>query len=209
VKACGDENKGIRQELAKLKAENEELKQRTLNPICFRCSNPTVAIQSVSENWRQLNENARLRDEYVRAKAYMDRLIREAAAERPPSAMPSSAQHLAPAHMNMDPVAFTSDCSMATNLEATLISHADRAMKEFVMLATKGEPMWVPAMDGEMLNHQEYIMQTFPGLLGLCPQGFVTEATRETDMIKGTAMDLVSVLTDVVTLTHTSLQLHI
>lgn len=200
MKACGDENKGIRQELEKLKAENEELKQRTLNPICFRCSNPTVAIQSVSENWRQLNENARLRDEYVRAKAYMDSLIREAAAaERPPSAtaMPSSvAQHPAPAHMNMDPV-------------ATLISHADRAMKEFVMLATKGEPMWVPAMDGEKLNHQEYIMQTFPGLLGLCPQGFVEEATRETDMIKATTMDLVSVLTDVVTLTHTYLQLHI
>ncbi|OQU81267.1 hypothetical protein SORBI_3006G034900 [Sorghum bicolor] len=195
VKAYGDDNKGIRQELAKLKAENEELKQRRQNPICFMCTNPIAAIQS--ENWRLLNDNTRLKDEYVRSKAHMDRLIREAAAEHPPSAMRSSDHHLASAHMNMDPVALTGNCRTTTNLEATLTSHAARAMKEFVMLATKGEPMWVLAKDGEKLNHQEYILQTFPGLLGLCPQGFVEEATRETDMIKGTAMDLVSILTDV------------
>jgi homeobox-leucine zipper protein len=74
-----------------------------------------------------------------------------------------------------------------------------------VMLATKGEPMWLPAMDGETLNHQEYVLQTFPGLLGLCPPGFVEEATRESDTIRGTAMYLVSVLTDAVTATHTHL----
>lgn len=199
MKACGDENKDIRQELAKLKAENEELKQRTLNPICFRCSNPRVEIQSsMTEKWRLLNENAKLKEEYVRAKAYMDRLIIREAASRPPSAMPSSSDQ----HLDMDPaVAFT--CNRRTT--ATLTSHAERALKEFMILATKGEPMWVPAMDGEVLNHHEYIVQTFPGLLGLCPQGFVEEATRETGMIKGTAMDLVSVLTDVVTVTHTFL----
>eukprot|EP00267_Zea_mays_P051556 XP_020404517.1 homeobox-leucine zipper protein ROC6-like [Zea mays] len=173
VKACGDENKGIRQELGKLKAENEELKQRMLNPICFRCRNPTLATQPTSEKRRLLNENARLRDEYVRAKAYLDRLIREGAERR---ASPSAHLHLGGS--------------------ATLVSHAERAMEELVMLATKGEPMWLPAMDGETLNHQEYVLQTFPGLLGLCPPGFVEEATRESDTIRGTAMYLVSVLTD-------------
>lgn len=198
MKACGNENKDIRQELAKLKAENEELKQRALKPTCIRCRDPTVATQSVSEKWRLLQENAKLMDEYVRAKTYMDRLIHEAREHHPP-VMPSN-QHLASAHMDMDPVTFTGNRrTTTTNLQATLISHAERAMKEFVMLATKGEPMWLLGLDGEMLNHQQYILKTFPGLLGLCPQGFVEEATRDTDMIKGTAMDLVSVLTDVVT----------
>lgn len=186
MKACGDENKDIRQENGKLEAENVELKQRMMNPLCFRCRNPSVPNHPMSAKWRLLNENARLNDEYVCAKAYLNKLMRDAA-QRPPL-MP-----------------FDSSCR--TNLQATLVSHAERALKEFVMLATTDEPMWLPTSDGKMLNHQEYILQTFPGLLGLCPRGFVEEATRLTDLIKGTAMDLVSVLTDVVTDAY--LQLHI
>jgi len=59
--------------------------------------------------------------------------------------------------------------------------------------------MWMPTIDGEVLSDREYDLHTFPGLLGLCPRGFIVEATRETDMIKGDAVDLVRILTDVVT----------
>lgn len=85
------------------------------------------------------------------------------------------------------------------SMSAMLRSHAERALKEFVTLATKDQPLWMPTVDGEVLSDQHYDLQTFPaGLLGLCPWGVVVEATRDTDMIKGDAEDLVSILTDVV-----------
>ncbi|PUZ46726.1 hypothetical protein GQ55_7G105000 [Panicum hallii var. hallii] len=185
LKACGNEIRDMQQENTKLRADNIELKQLVQNPTCFRCRDPAGANQLVSENWRLLNENARLKDELLRAKAYQDSVIREA--ERPQS---MSSEHQASAYTH--PVPFTYNCR--TN-KAALVSHAERALKEFVMLATKGQPMWIPTIDGEVLGDQEYDLHTFPGLLGLCPRGFIVEATRETDMIRGDAMDLVSILT--------------
>jgi len=183
LKACGNEIRDMQQENTKLRAENVELKQLIQNPTCFRCRDPTGANQLASEKWRLLHENARLKDELLRAKAYQDTV--------------SSEHHQASAYMRPVPVTY----SCRTN-KAALVSHAERALKEFVMLATKGQPMWMPTIDGEVLSVQEYDFHTFPGLLGLCPRGFIVEATRETDMIKGDAVDLVSILTDVVTNTH-------
>ena len=180
LKACGNEIRDMQQENTKLRAENVELKQLIQNPTCFRCRDPSGADQLASEKRRLISENARLKDELLRAKAYQDSNAREA--ERPDQSMP-----------------LTYNCR--TN-KAALVSHAERALKEFVMLATKGQPMWMPTIDGEVLSVQEYDFHTFPGLLGLCPRGFIVEATRETDMIKGDAVDLVSILTDVVTNTH-------
>lgn len=40
LKACGNENKEIRKENAKLHAKNMELKQRMLEPIRLRCQQP-------------------------------------------------------------------------------------------------------------------------------------------------------------------------
>ncbi|RCV33168.1 hypothetical protein SETIT_7G060900v2 [Setaria italica] len=187
LKACGNEVKELQQENGKLQADNNELKQLMLDPTCFKCRDPAGATQTTLERQRLLRENARLKDELQRANAYLKRSIREAG-RRP---QPMSSENQASAYMN--PVPFT--CNR-TN-QATLRSHAERAFKELVMLATKGQPLWMPTIDGEVLNDQHYDLQTFPGLLGFCPWGFVAEATRETDMIKGEAMDLVSILTDV------------
>uniref|UniRef100_K3YDL5 Homeobox domain-containing protein n=1 Tax=Setaria italica TaxID=4555 RepID=K3YDL5_SETIT len=187
MKACGNEVKELQQENGKLQADNNELKQLMLDPTCFKCRDPAGATQTTLERQRLLRENARLKDELQRANAYLKRSIREAG-RRP---QPMSSENQASAYMN--PVPFT--CNR-TN-QATLRSHAERAFKELVMLATKGQPLWMPTIDGEVLNDQHYDLQTFPGLLGFCPWGFVAEATRETDMIKGEAMDLVSILTDV------------
>ncbi|CAD6264044.1 unnamed protein product [Miscanthus lutarioriparius] len=44
---------------------------------------------------------------------------------------------------------------------------------------------------------QEYACQRFPRLLGMRPQGFVVEATRDTALVRGTASDVVAILTDV------------
>ena len=75
------------------------------------------------------------------------------------------------------------------------------------MLARKGEPMWLPATNGKILNDLEYKDHTFPGLLGPCPQGFVMEGTKGTTLVRGNAFDLVGLLSDVVRL-FTYLQLH-
>ncbi|CAN6234692.1 unnamed protein product [Urochloa humidicola] len=186
LKACGNEIRDLQQENTKLNTDNIELKQQMLEPTCLKCRDPTGANQAASEKQLLINENTRLKDELLRAKADLDR-IRQA--ERRQS---MSSQHQASAYM--EPVPFTNNCR--TN-KAKLLSHAECALKEFVMLAKKGQPLWLPTINGEVLSNQHYDLHTFPGLLGLCPRGFVVEATRESDMIKGNAIDLVGLLTDV------------
>ncbi|OEL24939.1 Homeobox-leucine zipper protein ROC6, partial [Dichanthelium oligosanthes] len=135
-----------------------------------------------------LTSQAALVSHVERAKAYLNSIPLQ---EERPHAMSSG--HQASAYM--DPaVPLTYTCR--TN-QATLLSRAERAFEEFEMLATKDQPIWLWTIDGEMLSNQHYDLHTFPaGLLGLCPPGFIAEATRETDMIKGSAMDLVSIFTD-------------
>ncbi|PVH35154.1 hypothetical protein PAHAL_7G112500 [Panicum hallii] len=177
VKAVGDENKDIQQENAQLQAENMELQQKLL---CGTCRDP-------NEKWRLLNENAKLKDTKRRAQEYLIKLIHVA---RIPHS--ETLENLESASLNLVP--FTDDCS--TNQD-TLLSYTERALYEFVMLAGKGELMWLPTTDGKILNDQEYRCHTFPGLLGPCPQGFVMEGTKATTLFRGTAFDLVGLLTDV------------
>ncbi|CAL5032746.1 unnamed protein product [Urochloa decumbens] len=189
LKACGNEIRDLQQENAKLHTDNIELKQLMLEPTCLKCLDPIRANQAASERQLLLNENARLKDELLRAKADLDSILR---AEHRPQSM--SSEHQASAYM--DPaVPFTNNCR--TSQKAKLLWLAERALKELVMLAKKDEPMWQPTIDGEVLSHQHYDLHTFPGLLGLCPRGFIVEATRESDMIKCDAVDLVGLLTDV------------
>ncbi|RLM74725.1 hypothetical protein C2845_PM15G05050 [Panicum miliaceum] len=177
VKAIGDENKDIQHENAQLQAENMELQQKLL---CGTCRDP-------NEKWNLLNENAKLKDTKRRAQEYLIKLIHVAR-------IPHSEilEHVESASLNMVP--FTDDCS--TNQD-TLLSYTERALYEFVMLAGKGEPMWLPTTDGKILNDQEYRCHTSPELLGPCPQGFVMEGTKGTTLVRGTAFDLVGLLTDV------------
>ncbi|XP_072151392.1 homeobox-leucine zipper protein ROC6 [Setaria viridis] len=178
AKAVGDQNKDIKQENAQLHAENMKL-QQTL--ACGRCRDPT------EHKWHLLNENARLKDTKRRAQEYLIKLIHD-------SNLPHSEtlEHLESASLNLVP--FDDNGS---NYQATLLSYAERALNEFMMLAVKDEPMWLPTINGKMLHNQEYNCRTYPGLLGPCPQGFVMEATKQTTTVRGTASDLVAMLTDV------------
>ncbi|CAO1939151.1 unnamed protein product [Urochloa humidicola] len=188
LKACGNEIRVLQQENAKLHTDYIELKQLMLEPTCLKCRDPKGANQAASERRLLLNANARLRDELLCAKAHLDRI--RTAQRRP---QPMSSENQASAYV--DPaVPFTNN---SRNNQAKLLSYAERALKEFVMLAKKGQPLWMPTIDGEVLSEQHYDLHTFPGLLGLCPQGFIVEATRESDMIKCDAVNLVGLLTDV------------
>jgi homeobox-leucine zipper protein len=144
------------------------------------------------EKQQLLTKNARLKDEFLRAFAIHSKIIRDSAFTQPAPWISSSS-------------------SSEADREA-LLRHAETSMEQFLVLATKGEPMWLPAADGgEMLNHVEYRAKFSPALFRLRPEGFAVEATRDTAMVWGSAAELVVIFMDMVPIcsissaTHTSL----
>ncbi|CAL5017538.1 unnamed protein product [Urochloa decumbens] len=179
VKAVGDENKDIKRENAQLQAENMILQKKLL---CGRCRDPN------DEKCRLLDENARLKDTKRQAQEYLLKLMHFG--KLPHS---ETLEHLESASLNLVP--FIDNDSIN---QATLLSYAERALNEFVMLAMKAEPMWLPGSNGKILNDKEYKSHTtFPELLGSCPQGFVMEASKWTTTVRGTASNIVGILTDI------------
>lgn len=73
------------------------------------------------------------------------------------------------------------------------------AMDELVKMARSDEPLWLRSPEGgrEILNHEEY-MRTFTPCIGMKPNGFVTEASRETGVVIINSLALVETLMDAV-----------
>ncbi|BAT97878.1 hypothetical protein VIGAN_09145800 [Vigna angularis var. angularis] len=71
------------------------------------------------------------------------------------------------------------------------------AMDELVKMAQTGEPLWVRNVEGgrEIMNHEEYA-RTFTPCIGLRPNGFVSEASRENGMVIINSLALVETLMD-------------
>ncbi|KAK7274574.1 hypothetical protein RIF29_15670 [Crotalaria pallida] len=71
------------------------------------------------------------------------------------------------------------------------------AMDELVKMAQTGEPLWIRSLEGgrEIINHEEY-MKTFTPCIGMRPNGFVSEASRETGMVIINSLALVETLMD-------------
>ncbi|KAL0428923.1 UNVERIFIED_CONTAM: Homeobox-leucine zipper protein ANTHOCYANINLESS 2 [Sesamum radiatum] len=71
------------------------------------------------------------------------------------------------------------------------------AMDELVKMAQTDEPLWLRSLEGgrEILNHEEYL-RTFTPCIGMKPNGFVTEASRETGMVIINSLALVETLMD-------------
>ncbi|OEL38095.1 Homeobox-leucine zipper protein ANTHOCYANINLESS 2 [Dichanthelium oligosanthes] len=181
AKALVQDSKTAQQENAALMAENVALRHAMLAKCCVTCGGETVPADLSLEKRRLLAENARLKHEYMRATAFLGKIILEARPTEPPV---SSSIH---------PVLSIVDGRAG---RATLLRHAEASMEQFLMLATQGEPLWVPTPDGEVLSYQVYQKKMFPVEHAVCPQGFVREATREAGMVRGTAADLVGILTN-------------
>uniref|UniRef100_A0A2P2MR03 Uncharacterized protein MANES_05G039400 n=1 Tax=Rhizophora mucronata TaxID=61149 RepID=A0A2P2MR03_RHIMU len=71
------------------------------------------------------------------------------------------------------------------------------AMDELVKMAETDEPLWIRGLEGgrEVLNREEYF-RTFTPCIGMKPNGFVTEASRETGMIIINSLALVETMMD-------------
>lgn len=94
--------------------------------------------------------------------------------------------------------------SSATGIERSLersmyLELALAAMDELVKMAQSDEPLWLRSLEGgrEILNHEEY-MRTFTPCIGMKPNGFVSEASRETGMVIINSLALVETLMDAV-----------
>ncbi|XP_051116101.1 homeobox-leucine zipper protein ANTHOCYANINLESS 2 isoform X2 [Andrographis paniculata] len=94
------------------------------------------------------------------------------------------------AAMGMNPMERSFERSMYLELALS-------AMDELVKLAQSDEPLWIRAMEGgrEVLNNEEYL-RTFTPCIGMKPNGFVSEASRETGMVIINSLALVETLMD-------------
>ncbi|KAK6142850.1 hypothetical protein DH2020_023198 [Rehmannia glutinosa] len=91
---------------------------------------------------------------------------------------------------NMTPIERSLERSMYLEL-------ALAAMDELVKMAQTDEPIWLRSLEGgrEVLNHEEYL-RTFTPCIGMKPNGFVTEASRESGMVIINGLALVETLMD-------------
>ncbi|CAN6209961.1 unnamed protein product [Urochloa humidicola] len=172
-KAQVKENEQIQKDNSSLQSENQALRQAMMTQSCITCGGKTLPSNPLSEKQRLLIENGRLKDEYLRATAAQSNAIHNSAfaGPAPPLIISSGADRDA------------------------LRRHADASMEQFLVLATKGEPVWIPNTDGDILDYNYgATMSSF--LFGLRPKGFAMEATRDTAMVWGTATELVGILMD-------------
>ncbi|XP_043691343.1 homeobox-leucine zipper protein ANTHOCYANINLESS 2-like isoform X2 [Telopea speciosissima] len=215
------ENSILRQENDKLRAENLTIRDVMRNPICNNCGGPAMLGEISLQEQHLRIENARLKDELDRVCALAGKFL-----GRPISPMPNSSLELGVGNngfggFNTTAVTLplVSDfgggggvsvsgglavmpsprtTSAGTNLERSmLLELALSAMDELVKLAHTNEPLWIPSFDGgrETLNHDEYI-RVFPSTIEMKPNGFITEASRETGMVIINSLALVETLMD-------------
>ncbi|KAH9647198.1 homeobox-leucine zipper protein ANTHOCYANINLESS 2 [Citrus sinensis] len=210
------ENIILRQEHDKLRAENEMLKDAMKNPTCNNCGGPAVPGSVSNYELQQLRiENARLKDELGRicilANKFLGRPLTSSAGPISPQGVNSSLE-LGVGRNGFGGVANIPGSMMQTSLEFVegpvmsltmphdrnmLIDLALTAMDELIKMAEADSPLWIKSLDGgrDVFNQEEY-MRTFSPCIGMKPNGFVTEASRETGMVIINSSALIETMMD-------------
>ncbi|XP_061996382.1 homeobox-leucine zipper protein ANTHOCYANINLESS 2 isoform X2 [Rosa rugosa] len=218
------ENSLLRQENDKLRAENMSIRDAMRNPICTNCGGPAMIGDISIEEQHLRIDNARLKDELDRVCALAGKFLGRPISTLGPSMgppLPSSALELGVGNngfggmssvattMPLGPdfgaglgggmpiVAHTRPVVGGLDERTMFLELALAAMDELVKLAQTDEPLWLRSLEGgrEVLNHEEY-MRSFTPCIGLKPNGFVTEASRETGMVIINSLALVETLMD-------------
>nr|CAB3452688.1 unnamed protein product [Digitaria exilis] len=162
-----EQNEQMYQENASLLAENTALRKALLTKSCITCGGERLPTHPPSEKQHLLEYNSKLKDEYLRASCDRSKTVHAST--------------------------FRNSTSLAIKGRAeyeAVIRLAEMSMEHFMVLATKGEPLWLPATDGEMLNAGEYT-RIHPCVYGLRHEGYVVEATRDAANVWGSADHLV------------------
>ncbi|CAK8560897.1 unnamed protein product [Lathyrus sativus] len=216
------ENSLLRQENDKLRAENMSIRDAMRNPICSNCGGPAIIGEISLEEQHLRIENARLKDELDRVCALAGKFLGRPISSLPNSSLElgvggnnngfnvmSNVSSTLPdfsVGMNNNPLAIVSPSTRPTTLVGGFDRSVERsmflelalaAMDELVKMAQTSEPLWIRSLEGgrEILNHDEY-SRTFTPCIGLRPNGFVSEASRETGMVIINSLALVETLMD-------------
>ncbi|KAJ1375782.1 START domain [Sesbania bispinosa] len=198
------ENTLLRQENDKLRAENMSIREAMRNPMCSNCGGPAMIGEISLEEQHLRIENARLKDELDRLELGVGGNGFGGMSTTVAATLP-----LGPdfgVGMSNNPLAMVSPPTRPTpvvtgydrSIERSMfLELALAAMDELVKMAQTGDPLWIRSMEGgkEILNHEEY-MRTFTPCIGLRPNGFVSEASRETGMVIINSLALVETLMD-------------
>ncbi|GER46423.1 homeobox-leucine zipper protein HDG1 [Striga asiatica] len=209
------ENSILRQENDKLRAENMAIKDAMRNPICTNCGGPALIGEISLEEQHLRIENARLKDELDRVCALASKFLgRPISSLGPP--VPSSSlefvglNNMLSSGLPLGPPDFPGPLQpvmpppqvKGTPIERSLersmyLELALAAMDELVKMAQMDGPVWVGGLEGgwDVLDREEYL-RAFSPCIGMRPNGFVSEASRETGMVIINSLALVETLMD-------------
>ncbi|KAA8520591.1 hypothetical protein F0562_014847 [Nyssa sinensis] len=220
------ENSILRYENDKLRAENMTIRDAMRNPICTKCGGAAIIGDISIEEQHLRIENVRLKDELDRVCALAGKFlgcpISPLAPSIPPG-MPNSSLELGVGSNGFGGLSTVSTTlplgsdfcvgissslplvpptrvaiTGVTGIERSMyLELALTAMDELVKMAQTDEPLWLRSLEGgrEILNHEEYL-RTFTPCIGFKPNGFVTEASRESGMVIINSLALVQTLMD-------------
>ncbi|XP_071735955.1 homeobox-leucine zipper protein ANTHOCYANINLESS 2-like [Rutidosis leptorrhynchoides] len=216
------ENSILRQENDKYRAENMAIREAMRNPMCTNCGGPAMIGDISLEEQHLRIENARLKDELDRVCAIAGKFLGHPVSSMVPS-MPNSSLELGVgvnhfttnSGMPLGPPDYGVGISSASSvvMSSGASNHVTRidnsyersmylelalaAMNELVKLVETDEPLWMQPVDGgcEIMNEHEYSRIITP-CIGLKPNDYVREASRETGMVISNGLALVETLMD-------------
>lgn len=219
----------LRQENDKLRAENMSIRDAMRNPICSNCGGPAMIGEISLEEQHLRIENARLKDELDRVCALAGKFLGRPISSLPNSSLelgvggnnnngfnvmnnvPSSLPDFS-SGMSNNPLAIVSPSNRQTSMVTTgfdrsversmFLELALAAMDELVKMAQTNEPLWIRSVESgkEIFNHEEYTRIISTPCIGLKPNGFVSEASRESGVVIINSLALVETLMDSVSL---------
>lgn len=208
----------LKQENDRLMMENAMLRKAYQDRSCHSCGTKLVPHQVVDPEVNQTRIiNARLVEELTRVSCLAHKLIGHPLPEVLKKYIPSapslsSSLGLAtgsggfggvkiPGPQFSDGAAVSSISNETMYPKEVYMDLAVSAINELVKMAEMDNPLWIKDLDGkkDILDQEEYL-RIFPRRFGLKPNGFVTEASRETGLVFMNSSSLVEVLMDAVTL---------
>ncbi|EPS72360.1 hypothetical protein M569_02398 [Genlisea aurea] len=216
------ENSLLRQENDKLRSENLSMRDAMRNPICTNCGGPAIMGEISLEEQHLRIDNARLKDELERVCVLAGKFLGRPASSFPVPSMPNSSLELGVGNNgfgglnpSMLPLGFpdfvvgggggglpvmpASKTTMnSAPIERSLyLELALAAMDELVKMVETDDPLWIRSLENgrEILNEEEY-MRNFTPCIGMKPDGFITEASRESGVVIINSLALVETLMD-------------
>ncbi|TXG69225.1 hypothetical protein EZV62_004160 [Acer yangbiense] len=202
------ENMRLRQEHNMSRVENEMLKEAMRNPLCTSCGSLVAATggcggESNFELDQLRLENARLKEELdticILANKFLGRPLTSSMSPLFQSINPSSGEGSSsappPPPMAAGGVMEGNNGGGIPFDRNVFVELAVAAMDQLMKLAQQDTPLWLRTSDGrkEVLNQEEYVRVFLP-CIGLKPNGFVSEASRESDVVLINSLALVETL---------------